>query len=89
MKEKRKMRRTRVALCAVSVCLLLCVFAVCVLSFQLRRVNLFSKNITLSDTWILNSRTESETPVFQNELPSMVYSEEIYMQYDNMVDKFL
>ena len=59
------------------------------LSFQLRRVNLFSKNITLSDTWILNSRTESETPVFQNELPSMVYSEEIYMQYDNMVDKFL
>ena len=88
MKEKRKMRRTRVALCLVSVCLLLCVFAVCVLSFQLRRVNLFSKNITLSDTWILNNRTESETVVFQNEFPSMVYSEEIYVQYDNMVDKF-
>lgn len=89
MKEKRKMRRTYVALCAVSVCLLLCVFAVCALSFQLRRVNLFSKNITLSDTWILNSRTESEMPVFQNEFPSMAYSEEIYVQYDNMFNKFL
>ncbi|MGN0561142.1 MAG: C39 family peptidase, partial [Candidatus Fimenecus sp.] len=42
----------------------------------------------LSDAWILNNRTESETAVFQNEFPSMVYSEDIYVQYDNMVDKF-
>lgn len=90
MKENgNKRRRTRVVMCVVSIALLFSVCAVFALSLQLRRMNLFSKNITLSNTWILNSRTETETVLHLNEFPTMEYSEEIYAQYDNMMDKFM
>ncbi len=84
--EKKKICRMQIALSAVSVLLILCIAALSIAFYKLHSVNLFSKNIVLSNASFMN-KADAESHVEERpSVPQGIFSEEDvpYAEYASM-----
>lgn len=84
--EKKKIRRMQIALSAVSLFLIFCIAALSIAFYKLNSVNLFSKNIVLSNASFMNA-ADPEAPVEERpSVPQSILSEDTapYAEYAAM-----
>ena len=72
--EKKKMHRMQIALSVVSALLILCIAVLSIAFYKLNSVNLFSKNIVLSNASFMNGR---DTEAQAEELPNTLSEEDV------------
>lgn len=82
---KKGNKRTVVMLSVLSAFLLLCILVLSVIVFRLGRTNLFSKNIVLSDSWLLQNKNQSNDADDVNEFVSV--PAEFAAEYENLFEK--
>lgn len=72
--EKKKMHRMQIALSVVSALLILCIAVLSIVFYKLNSVNLFSKNIVLSNASFMNG---TDTEAQAEELPNTLSEEDV------------
>ncbi len=94
---KKGNKRAVILLSVLSAFLVLCILVLSVTVFQLGRTNLFSKNIVLSDSWLLQNKNQSDnaedadefvsTPAeFAAEYGNLFEAKETLQDYQHEVD---